>query len=79
MNATKFRLRKIWYYDSVIQGKLGDVQTYLGTLFEVAKAANVKNLEEIEKSLKEAYQHVAEAKRLAKAVVEKMEKELTGE
>jgi hypothetical protein len=77
--ATKFRLRKVWYYSGAIQGKLEDVQTYIGTLFEVAKAAGVKNLDEVEKLLREAHQHISEAKRLAKAAAEKMEKELTGE
>jgi hypothetical protein len=77
--ATRFRLRKIWYYSSATQGKLEDVQTYIGTLMEIAKAANMKDIEEIEKLLKEAYQHIVEAKRLVKAVVERMEKELTEE
>ena len=78
MNAAKFRLRKVWYYSSAIQGKLGDVQTYMGALFETAKAANIKSLEEVEKLLKEAYEHVSEAKRLLKIAVEKIENELTG-
>jgi hypothetical protein len=78
MSAREFRLRKVWYYSSVAQGKLTDVQTYLSTLLEIAKAANMKNLGEIEASLKEAHQHVSEAKRLVKAAAEKMESELTG-
>jgi hypothetical protein len=74
-----FRLKKVWYYSSAVQGKLEDVQTYIGTLFEVAKAAGVKNLDEVEKLLREAHQHIVEAKRLVKAAAEKIEKELTGE
>jgi len=77
-SAVKFRLRKIWYYSNAIQGKLGDAQVYMGALLETAKAANVKNLEEVEKLLKEAYEHVSEAKRLVKIATEKIENELTG-
>jgi len=77
--AVKFRLKKVWYYSGATQGKLEDAQVYIGALFETAKAANIKNLEEVEKLLKEAHQHISEAKRLLKIAVEKIEKELTGE
>jgi hypothetical protein len=78
MSAREFRLRKVWYYSSAIQSKLTDVQTCVGTLYEIAKAANIKSLEEIEKLLKEAYQHISEARRLAETAAKKIENELTG-
>jgi hypothetical protein len=70
------RVRKVRYYSASAWEKMEDAQVCIATLYEIAKGARTKRLEEVEKMLREAHQHLSEAKRLVKIVGDMVENDL---